>query len=79
MKTIQEQIAVMQHFAEGGELEFSSGVNWLGCTVPSWNWQTFDYRIKQPVDPYAELKTAAACCAEGGTGSGQAGSRAAHP
>lgn len=52
MKTIQEQIEVMQHFANGGEIQccancgidyedFEKGVS------PSWNWQSYDYRIKE--------------------------------
>lgn len=60
MKTIQEQIAVMQHFAAGGKVEFCSGANWLKCTDPLWNWLLFDYRIAEEADPYAELKKAAA-------------------
>lgn len=59
MKTIQEQIAVMQHFADGGEVEKHYGVDgWEVVFNPAWNWSTQDYRIKQ-VDPYAELKAAA--------------------
>lgn len=52
MKTIQEQIEVMQHYANGGEVQcrtnyegdyedFEKGVG------PSWNWQNYDYRIKE--------------------------------
>ena len=61
MKTIQEQIEVMQHFANGGEVEKHYGVDgWEVVFNPAWSWSTQDYRIKQPVDPYAELKAAAA-------------------
>lgn len=60
MKTIQEQIEVMQHFADGGEVEKHYGVDgWEVVFNPAWNWSTQDYRVKQPVDPYAELKAAA--------------------
>lgn len=60
MKTIQEIIKVMQHFANGGEVEKHYGVDgWEVVFNPVWNWSTQDYRIKQPVDPYAELKAAA--------------------
>lgn len=60
MKTIQEKIAVMQHFAEGGEVEmqYADG-SWKLNDSPQWEWWSINYRIKQPVDPYAELKTAA--------------------
>jgi hypothetical protein len=60
MKTIQEQIAVMQHFANGGKVEFCASAGWLACPAPSWNWLLFDYRIAEEADPYAELKKAAA-------------------
>lgn len=56
MKTIQEIIKVMQHFANGGEVECRTARDWFTAPNPSWNWGSADYRIKQPVDPYAELK-----------------------
>lgn len=62
METIQEQIEVMQHFANGGEVEhFHIGVDhkWHLTTSPKWDWRVFDYRIKEVADPYAELKAAA--------------------
>lgn len=61
MKTIKEQIAVMQHFADGGEVECtrSNNSSWVKAYNPSWDWINFDYRISEPVDPYAELKAAA--------------------
>lgn len=59
MKTIQEIIKVMQHFANGGEVECRTARDWFTAPNPSWNWGSADYRIKQPVDPYAELKAAA--------------------
>ena len=51
MKTIQEQIEVMKHFANGGKIQccanggskyedFEKGVS------PSWNWNKYDYCIK---------------------------------
>ena len=60
MKTIQEQIAVMQHFAAGGkvELQYTDG-SWKLCDAPQWSWLLSDYRIAEG-DPYAELKAAAA-------------------
>lgn len=46
MKIIQEQIKVMQHFANGGEVEnYRNGV-WFDCPNPNWNWNT-NYRIKK--------------------------------
>lgn len=60
MKTIQEQIAVMQHFANGGKVEAQDiGGYWGTVCTPYWDWDNFDYRIKVEVDPYAELKAAA--------------------
>ena len=63
MKTIEQQIAVMQHFAAGGQAECISvhivRDMWARALTPSWNWGDFDYRIKEVVDPYAELKAAA--------------------
>lgn len=48
MKTIQEKIAVMQHFANGGEVECADkGRNeWCAINTPMWNWGELDYRIK---------------------------------
>lgn len=61
MKTIQEQIAVMQHFAAGGQVEFKriDGDAWMSSLGAAWNWISFDYRIAE-IDPYAELKKAEA-------------------
>ena len=50
MKTIQEQIQIMTHYLNGGEVQcridneykdFEKGVS------PSWNWQHYNYRIKE--------------------------------
>ena len=63
MKTIQEQIEVMQHFERGGAIECIARCEndvWETSKNPDWTWSAYDYRIKQPVDPYAELKAAAA-------------------
>ena len=61
MKTTGEMIEVMTHFANGGEVEtgFPEEGEWWTPSEPAWNWSVYDYRIKQ-VDPYAELKAAAA-------------------
>ena len=46
-----DMIKVMEHYANGGEVEFKhkkdDDTNWrLSC--PSWDWVTYRYRIKQP-------------------------------
>jgi hypothetical protein len=59
MKTLQEQIEVMQHFADGGNIErrcFDG--TWVDIEDPDWSWDKSVYRIKVEVDPYAELKEA---------------------
>ena len=50
MKTIQEQIAVMQHYANGGKVEYKTiGASpWDSTPNPQWNWTGTDYRIAQP-------------------------------
>ena len=47
MKTIQEQIEVMQYYANGGEVEIFSNDNWVDAINPGWNWNHCDYRIKE--------------------------------
>lgn len=49
MKTIKEQIAVMQHFANGGKVEvFDSGYeSWEELENTDFNWGYRDYRIKE--------------------------------
>ena len=56
MKTTKEMIEVMQHFENGGEVEFSDDnfETVLGESKKEdeedlcWNWDEFDYRIKEP-------------------------------
>ena len=51
MKTLQEQIAVMQHFDNGGQVEYLDDElddNWYHCDNPSWNWDECQFRIAQP-------------------------------
>jgi hypothetical protein len=60
MKAIKEIVEVMQHYDNGGEIEyrFSNPPGpWNPSTKPTWDWFTLDYRIKK-VDPHAELKEA---------------------
>ena len=47
---LKEMIKVMQHFENGGEVEFKKTTEddkeWL-LAHPTWNWASFDYRIKK--------------------------------
>jgi len=53
----KEMAEVMLHWASGGECEYSYDGEYFICTEePIWDWDSYDYRIK---DPYAELKAAA--------------------
>ena len=49
MKT-EEMIKVMQHFADGGEVEYAEiGFDeWKIANKPCWNWSDYKYRIKEP-------------------------------
>ena len=49
MKTIQEQMEVMQHFANGGEVETTDfdSIYWVEVKSPQWDWFNQDYRIKE--------------------------------
>lgn len=49
MKTIQEQIKVMQHFDNGGNIEFKlkNSTVWSDIEEVNWNWYDCDYRIKE--------------------------------
>ena len=48
---LKEMIKVMQHFENGGKVEYSEkkgGSNhWTTVTSPSWDWVYFEYRIKE--------------------------------
>ena len=46
MKTIQEQIEVMQAFADGAEIECKDFDTWEALEKPNWNWMNVDYRIE---------------------------------
>ena len=44
-------IKVMQHYENGGKVEYSEkkgGNHWTTVTSPSWDWAYFEYRIKEP-------------------------------
>ncbi len=51
MKTLKEQIEVMQHFEDGGKIDYQDGglpwVPWGFKESPSFNWNRYDYRIKK--------------------------------
>lgn len=43
-------IKVMQHYADGGDIEYlkkGSTKDWRKSYGPCWDWDTFDYRIKE--------------------------------
>ena len=46
---LKEMIKVMQHFANGGEIESSTKhkQRWICADLPCWDWNEFDYRIKE--------------------------------
>ena len=48
-ENLQEKIKVMQHFADGGDIEIKAyGVEeWIVDSDPQWNWVTCEYRIKE--------------------------------
>ena len=49
-KTIQEQIEVMQHYANGGEVEIFTNSKWgdiSGGGFTNWNFAKYDFRIKE--------------------------------
>ena len=48
MKTIEEQIKVMQHFANGGEVEYTNyNGKWEKASTPTWDWCNCHYKIKE--------------------------------
>ena len=46
--TLREKIEVMEAFERGEEIEYDyrDGTNWHIDKKPSWDWVTFDFRIK---------------------------------
>ena len=49
-KDLKEQIEIMTHYLNGGEVEFveKGNDNWEIVTKPLWNFDDFEYRIKEP-------------------------------
>ena len=47
-KDLKEQIEIMTHYLNGGEVEYTeTGFNkWRIASDPSWNWYDYNYRIK---------------------------------
>ena len=47
-KDLKEQIEIMTHYLNGGKIEASKKHTqiWAGASLPCWDWDTFDYRIK---------------------------------
>ena len=48
-KDLKEQIQIMTHYLNGGQIECKSFGNeeFVSTIVPSWNWCNVDYRIKE--------------------------------
>ena len=46
---LKEMIKVMQHYDNGGEVEYSNRESniWSRASTPVWDWTEFDYRIKE--------------------------------
>ena len=49
-KDLKEQIEMMTHYLNGGEVECveKGNDNWEIVTKPLWNFDDFEYRIKEP-------------------------------
>ena len=49
---LKEMIKVMQHYENGGEIEYSvkedDYSSWTKCVNPLWDWFDYNYRIKEP-------------------------------
>ena len=47
-KDLKEQIEIMTHYLNGGDVEVYKNDRWTIGVNPIWDWDTFDYRIKEP-------------------------------
>lgn len=58
MKTVEEMIAVMQHFANSGKVEAKpiGNYEWGEANHPVWDWDDFDYRIVKPEPKQVKLE-----------------------
>ena len=47
---LKEQIEIMTHYLNGGDVEYTikNGDCWTKITSPSWDWVYYKYRIKEP-------------------------------
>ena len=45
---LKEMIKVMRHYDNFGEIEIYKNDRWTIGVNPIWDWDTFDYRIKEP-------------------------------
>lgn len=52
MKTLKEQIEIMQAHLDGVEIEYrrfdDNDDDWELSTTPRWNWWDYEYRIAEP-------------------------------
>ena len=46
---LKEQIEIMTHYLNDGKIEASKkhAQIWAGASLPCWDWDTYDYRIKE--------------------------------
>ena len=51
-KDLKEQIEIMTHYLNGGDVEYSvkedDYSSWTKCVNPLWDWFDYNYRIKEP-------------------------------
>lgn len=47
-KDLKEQIEIMTHYLNGGEVEVYKNDRWTIGVNPIWDWFELDYRIKEP-------------------------------
>ena len=62
---VKKAAEIMLAFADGAEIQYShkgkdNWINWINEFSPSFDWQTFDYRIK-PESKYRPFKTQEEC------------------
>lgn len=65
---VKKAAKIMVDFADGAEIQYShkgqnNWMNWINKIPPSFDWQTFDYRIK-PEIKYRSFKTKEECWEE---------------
>jgi len=60
----KEQIKIMQHFVDGGEVEYYDRLDsrWLPVREPLWNWYGSTYRVKpKPLECWANMYELGPC------------------